>query len=151
MQRTLADAHGQDLALEIAVDDAPLALVNHERGLVREAGVRVGLCDDPCGGVRDALQILLSLYLQTRAQNATHQIQDFALHDEVVQAVHNLFDARVIIPPVQVEDVDVVRAQLLQRAVQGHIHRLEIVADKTCLLLLVAALPATRVLLGMCQ
>ena len=64
---------------------------------------------------------------------ATYQIQDFALHDQVIQAVHDLLHATGVVPPVDVEDVDVVRAELLEGVVDGVVHRLEVVADVAAL------------------
>ena len=48
--------HGDDVAFEGAVEDAPLALVHDEGRLAVVLGVLVGLGDDPGGGVGDALK-----------------------------------------------------------------------------------------------
>ena len=53
--RTLRTRHGDDLTLEVALEDAPRALVDDEGCLAREPRVAVRLRDDPCRGVRDAL------------------------------------------------------------------------------------------------
>ena len=36
-----------------------------------------------------------------------HQIQDLALHDEGMEAVHDLFDGGSVVPPVDVEEINV--------------------------------------------
>lgn len=38
---------------------------------------------------------------------STYEIQYCALNDEIVKRVHNLFDGGVVVPPVNVEDIDV--------------------------------------------
>ncbi|CAK5266605.1 unnamed protein product, partial [Mycena citricolor] len=76
-------------ALERAGHHVPRALVDDERRLSVITSVLVGLRDDPGGSVRNA------------------EVQNLALHHEVVQSVHDLFDAGVPVPPVQVQDVDV--------------------------------------------
>ena len=107
---TLRKCHGQNVPLEVALHDAPRALVDSKRRLVRHAGVRVRFRHYPCGRVGDA------------------EVEHLALRDEVVQAVHHLLDAASVVPPVHVENVDVVRAQLLQRIFNRDVHRLEVVA-----------------------
>ena len=94
--RTLALRHRDDLALHIARKHVPRALVDHKRRLPMGARIRVRLRDDPRGGVGDA------------------EVQHLALHDELVQAVHDLLDGGGVVPPVQVQHVDVGGAQLLQ-------------------------------------
>lgn len=86
--------HGDDVALEGAVQDVPPALVDAERGLSVLDGVGVCRADDPRRTVRDA------------------EVEDLALLDENVEAVHDLLDRGHVVPPVQVEDVDPVRLQL---------------------------------------
>ncbi|CAK5266107.1 unnamed protein product, partial [Mycena citricolor] len=76
-------------AFKRAGHHVPRALVDNERRLSVIASVLVGLRDDPSGSVRNA------------------EVQDLALHHEIVQSVHDLLDAGVPIPPVQVQDVDV--------------------------------------------
>ena len=61
--------------------------------------LRVRLRDDPRGRVRHA------------------EVQHLALHDERVQGVHHLLDARHVVPPVHVEDVDIIGTQFLERSV----------------------------------
>lgn len=52
----------------------------------------------------------------------------------MVQAVHDLFDAGGVVPPVHIEDVDVRRAQLLERIFSGEVHRFGVVPDVVGLL-----------------
>lgn len=46
-----------------------------------------------------------------------------------MQTVHDLLDARGVVPPVDKEDVDVVRTELLQRCLDGHVQRLYVVPE----------------------
>lgn len=60
-------------------------------------------------------------------QSGTYEVEDFALGDEVVQPVHDFFDRRGVVPPMHVEDVDVGRAEFLERGLNGEEHRFEVV------------------------
>ncbi len=46
----------------------------------------------------------------------TYKVENFALRDKIVETVHDLFNTGGIIPPMQIQNVDVVRAQFLQRS-----------------------------------
>lgn len=48
--------HGDDLALEVALENAPGPLVDDERRLAGEPGVGVSLGDDPSRCIGDSLQ-----------------------------------------------------------------------------------------------
>ena len=52
-----------------------------------------------------------------------------------MKPVHNLLDARVVVPPVNVENIDVTSAKLLQRSLHGEVERLDAVANETCFVL----------------
>lgn len=71
-------------------------MINHKRGLSRQTRVAVSLGDDVRGRVGDA------------------EVQNLALRDEVMQSVHDLFDARLIVPPMYVKDVNIICAKLLE-------------------------------------
>lgn len=58
-----------------------------------------------------------------------YEVKDLAGHDELMKVVHDLLDATSVIPPVNVQEVDVRGAQLLQRSLDGEMHRLGVVAD----------------------
>ena len=64
----------------------------------------------------------------------TYKVENFAGHDELVEVVHDLLDAAPVVPPVNVQKVNVRRAQLLERVVHGVDHGLEAVADKGAVL-----------------
>jgi hypothetical protein len=52
----LRASHGDDVPLEVALHDVPLALVDAEGGQAVVAGVLVGLGNNPCGGIGDTLR-----------------------------------------------------------------------------------------------
>jgi hypothetical protein len=93
-------------------------------------GVLIGLRDHPRRRVRDA------------------EVQDFALDHEVMQAIHHLFDAGIPVPPVNVQNVDVGRAQFLETGFDAGMHGLDVVSDVVRLLSdgVVSALVVGRVL-----
>lgn len=109
---TLVLAHGDDLALHVSVGSIPLTLIDGEGAQALLAGVCVGFDDDPGGRVRDT------------------EVEDLACKDELVQALHDFLDAGGEVPPVHVEEVDVVCSELLQAGLDGNAHRLDGVADK---------------------
>ena len=45
------------------------------------------------------------------------EIEHLALNDEVVQAIHDFLHAGGIVPPMELQDIDVVCAELFQRRV----------------------------------
>lgn len=47
-----------------------------------------------------------------------------------MQTVHDLLNARGPIPPMQVEDVNIGRSELLQRCFDRDVHRFDIIADE---------------------
>ena len=63
-------------------------------------------------------------------QCTTYQVQDFALNDKIMQAVHDFFDTGSVVPPMDIEAVDVVCAKLLERIMHTIVHALQIVANK---------------------
>ena len=61
-------------------------------------------------------------------------MKDLPRDHKIMQAVHELLDARVPVVPMAVQDVDVVRAQLLQRRVDGQALRLGAISSEVHLL-----------------
>ena len=80
-------------------------MVDYEGGLAVVEGVGVGCGDDPGWGVRYP------------------EVEDLALFDEDVKRVHDLADRGGVIPPVDVEDVDVVSLEFLERLMDAHEER----------------------------
>jgi hypothetical protein len=80
----------------------------------------------------------------------THEVQDFALRDEVVETIHHFLDGSIPVPPMHVEDVDVCGAQFLQASFHTNVHRFDVVSDVVHLLRdsVIARLKAGRVLEG---
>lgn len=56
------------------------------------------------------------------------EVQDLATLDDLVQTLHDLLDRRGVIPPVNVEDIDIVGLELEQRAFERVLERLFVVA-----------------------
>ncbi len=81
----LIHAHGDDVALEVALCGGPFALVDGERAEAVVAGVVVGFDNEPGRGVGDA------------------EVEDSAGLDEVIEGLHELFDAGGHVPEVDVE------------------------------------------------
>ena len=90
----MSPRHRNDLALKAALHDIPLALVDHKWSLSLLLRIPVGLGDDPRWRIRYT------------------QIQDLSGHNELMKAVHNFLNRRVEVPPVQVQDVDVVCTEI---------------------------------------
>jgi hypothetical protein len=58
----------------------------------------------------------------------TYEIQDLALDNEIMEAIHHLLDTGVPVPPMHVEDVDVCSAQFLKTGLHTDVQRFEIVS-----------------------
>lgn len=106
----LVFAHGQDIAFEVPLRGVPLALVDAEgrEGVI--ASVLVGLADDPRRSVADA------------------EVDDFPSGDHVVQRLHELGDGGCEVPPMDIEQINVVRLQLLQACLERDLQALCVVA-----------------------
>ena len=51
-----------------------------------------------------------------------------------MESVHHLFDTGGVVPPMDIEDVDVASSQPLQRGLEGEVQRLGVVASVVGLL-----------------
>lgn len=60
--------------------------------------------------------------------SGTHEVENLPLDYQVMKSVHHLLNAGRVIPPMDVENVDVVRTKLLQGRVNREGHRLQVVA-----------------------
>lgn len=56
------------------------------------------------------------------------EVEDLAREDELVEAIHDLLDGRVPVPPMEVKDVDVRGVKFGGRRVEGDAHALDVVA-----------------------
>ena len=56
------------------------------------------------------------------------QIENFALDDEVVETVHDLFDRGNVIPPMDVQNVDIGCTKVLQTFFDRKMQRFDMVA-----------------------
>ena len=74
------------------------------------AGILVGLCYNPGWSIADP------------------EVEDFALLDHGVQALHELRDRGCKVPPMHIEHVNVVRLQLVQRISERDVERFATVA-----------------------
>lgn len=64
-----------------------------------------------------------------KEEKIAHKVQDLALHDEVVQPIHDFLDASFPVPPMQVQNVDVCGAQLFETGFDADVHRFDVVPD----------------------
>ena len=108
----LGVAHGDDVALKVPLRRRPPALIDDELAQPVVARVLVGLADDPRGRVADA------------------EVEDLAGADEVVERLHELGDGGGEVPPVDVQQIDIVGPQLLEAVAHGEVQRLGRVADE---------------------
>ena len=88
----------------------PSSLVDGEDGLAVLPRISVASSDDPRRRIRDP------------------EVEDLAGLDDRVQGVHDFGDGGRPVPPVEVEDVDVLGPQLLERVAEGEMERLLAVA-----------------------
>ena len=108
----LGRAHVDDVALEVTIARGPAALVDDELAQAVVAGVLVGFAHDPGGGVGDA------------------EVEHFGLADDVVEALHELGDADGEVPPVHIENVQVVGLEFLQAVAEGDVQGFGAVAGE---------------------
>ena len=122
-------AHGNDLSLHSAVHDVPETLINHERRLPMITSVLVRLRNNPRGGIRDALRSRdeMKQWKRRAGRFGAYQVKHFSLLNEHVEAIHHFFDGGLPVPPVDVENIDIRRPEVLQACLQAEMHRLEIV------------------------
>ncbi len=59
----------------------------------------------------------------------TYQVQNLSLGNEVMESVHQLGDRGVVVPPVDVKDVDICGTELLQAVVQTDGHAFDVVTE----------------------
>lgn len=53
------------------------------------------------------------LVLKLLIERSAYQVNYFARCNKIVQAIHNLLDRGIKVPPVQIQDIDVARTQFL--------------------------------------
>ena len=87
--------------------NVPSSLVDRKHRLPVLPRVGVARSDDPSGRVGDP------------------EVEDLPGLDDGVEGVHDLGDGGGEVPPVEVEDVEVVGLELLERVAEGEMERLE--------------------------
>jgi hypothetical protein len=102
--------HRNNLTLHIAEDNVPASLVDAELRLASSTSIGVGCGDDVRGCIADS------------------QVQDLALLHNSIKGVHDLLNAGSPVPPVDVQDVDPVGLELLQRVAQRDVEGASVVA-----------------------
>ena len=112
---TFLSSHGYDVALKVALEDAPRALIDHERRLVRHPRIHIGFGDDPRRSVRYSLRESRIHSNSVLRRQRTHQVEDLALSHQVVQAIHDFLDAA---RPVPLEAICVFDTDTLHRDVE---------------------------------
>ena len=81
----------------------------------------------------------------------TDQIQDRPFHDKFVQRLHDFFDSRRPVPEVDIQQVDVICAEVFQGFFDGQMQGLGVVATEQDLVsrnILVTEMDIVRVLKG---
>ena len=58
-----------------------------------------------------------------------YEIQNLALHSEIMQPIHHLLHACMPVPPMHIQDIYVRRAKLLETGFDTHMHRLDTVSS----------------------
>jgi len=51
-----------------------------------------------------------------------YEVENFALLNENVESIHDLFDRGGVVPPMHVKEVDIARAQLFERSFNRNMH-----------------------------
>lgn len=69
------------------------------------------------------------------AYRLTHEIKYLSCCHQVMQTVHNFFHTGGPVPPVQVQNIDVVCAEFLERCFHRDMHRFDVVPNESYLLL----------------
>lgn len=64
-----------------------------------------------------------------------YQVKHFPLHNQVMQSIHDFLNTCFIIPPMNIQDINIVGPELLQACVDTEVERLDVVADVVDLLL----------------
>ena len=121
-------AHREDVALDVALKNGIGCLIDYERCLSMVPRVLVGLHNEPRRGIGYTLDTQVSTTGAMARSGRTYQIQNLARDDEIMQPVHHLLHGGVQVPVVEVQDVDVGRAELLERRFDGEVQRLGVVA-----------------------
>lgn len=111
-RHSLVSAHGNNLSLEVSESGVPSALVHGEGTEAVGPSVVVGLDDNPGGGVGDT------------------KVENLARCDQIVESVHDLFHGGSKVPPVQVQEVNVVSLELLETVLDRDPHALHGVTDE---------------------
>jgi hypothetical protein len=108
---TVCSAHWEDISLKVSSGEIPLSLatnqrlansnkkqyvLNHKLSKTVRPSIFVGLSNDPSRSIRYT------------------KVQDLSGPHDVVQGEHNLLDWRRVIPPVNIEDINVVGLQFEQ-------------------------------------
>ena len=101
--RTVVTTEREDVPLDVATHDVPLSLVNDEWRTTVVASVLVSFRYKPCRRVACALHHgSVPNELERRLGEQTHDMEDFPLPYEYVQAVHDVFDSSRPVPPMDV-------------------------------------------------
>ena len=64
----------------------------------------------------------------------THEIEYLSLSDEVVKTIHYFLNTGRVVPPVDIEDVDIIGPKFFQRSFDGYMHGFGAIAVKVGLL-----------------
>ena len=130
-------SHRDYVSLEGAVENAPLSLVDREGSECVVPGILVRLCDDPGRSIRDSLyQFRVSTrFAPPDARTITHEVEHFPRGNKCMEGMHELGDAGIPVPEMNIVQIDVGRPELLQGSLDVEVKRLRAGASVEDLLL----------------
>jgi hypothetical protein len=111
-RHALTLTHGDDVSLHVSVRSVPFSLIDGEGTQAVSTSVVISLDHNPGRCIGDS------------------EVQHFASINQGIESMHDFLDTCGKVPPVNVEEVNVIGAELLQRAIDRDVHGLERVADK---------------------
>jgi hypothetical protein len=117
---SVCSAHWEDISLKVSSGEIPLSLARNQR-IICGQKTKYLLNDELSKTVRPSIFVGLSND-PSRSIRYT-KVQDLSRPHNIVQGEHNLLDGRRVIPPVNIENINVIGLQLdqggLERVLEG--------------------------------
>lgn len=112
--RTLIAYQRNDLSFGRALHDTVGSLIDTEGRLAHTASILVRARDNPSRRIRDTLYVRCYQRVRRGECLCAYEVQDDATLNIGMKSVHYLVDGRVPVPPVNVQDIDIRRAKVLE-------------------------------------